>query len=73
MTYNREDTYQLSPRVMLRRGDTVKVRGEYGKRFTFEYVVTNPTTGDQWLDVRDTRTHKLRAFYPDRVVRERKA
>lgn len=32
------------------RGDIIKVRGEYGGKFKFDYFVTNSETGSQWVD-----------------------
>ena len=32
------------------RGDTIKVRGQYGVKFKFDYLTTNSETGSQWVD-----------------------
>ncbi len=34
----------------INRGDTIKVKDEYGGKFKFEYFVTNTETGAQWVD-----------------------
>jgi hypothetical protein len=31
-------------------GDLIKVAGQYGLRFKFDYLVTNTKTGSQWVD-----------------------
>lgn len=31
-------------------GDLIKVSGQYGLRFKFDYFVTNTRTGSQWVD-----------------------
>lgn len=32
------------------RGDIIKVKGEHGIKFKFDYFVTNTETGSQWVD-----------------------
>jgi len=32
------------------RGDIIKVKGEHGLKFKFDYFVTNDDTGSQWVD-----------------------
>jgi hypothetical protein len=32
------------------QGETIKVRGEFGAKFKFQYLVTNTETGAQWID-----------------------
>jgi hypothetical protein len=34
----------------INHGETIKIRGEFGSKFKFQYLVTNIETGAQWID-----------------------
>jgi len=54
------------------QGDTIKVRGEYGTRFQFIGITTNPVTGTSWVDCFEIfrgKPQQFRAFKQDRVGR----
>jgi hypothetical protein len=56
----------------IERGDLIKVSGEYGTKFKFESVTTNPVNGATWVDCFETwrgRTGAFRAFSIDRIKR----
>ncbi len=56
----------------IERGDLIKIVGEYGTRFKFESVTTNPKNGAIWVDCFETwrgRTGAYRSFTIDRVKR----
>lgn len=56
----------------IERGDLIKIVGEYGTRFRFESVTTNPTNGAVWVDCFEMwrgRTGAYRSFSIDRVKR----
>lgn len=56
---------------VLTPGRVIRVTDRDGRilpgRFAFLRHVRNVDTGAEWLDVRDTATGALRAFYADRV------
>lgn len=57
---------------VIERGDLIKVVGEYGTRFKFESVTTNPKTGAVWVDCFEMwrgRTGAYRSFAVDRIKR----
>ena len=54
------------------RGDTIKIHGEYGVKFRFNALVTNPETGVQWVDCFELEkgiVRSWRAFSPDKAKR----
>jgi hypothetical protein len=57
---------------IIERGDLIKITGEYGTRFKFESVTTNPANGAVWVDCFEMwrgRTGAYRSFTIDRVKR----
>jgi len=56
----------------IERGDLIKITGEYGTRFRFESITTNPANGAVWVDCFEMwrgRTGAYRSFSVDRVKR----
>jgi len=56
----------------IERGDLIKITGEYGTRFKFESVTTNPANGAVWVDCFEMwrgRQGAYRSFSIDRVKR----
>jgi hypothetical protein len=56
----------------IERGDLIKVAGEYGTKFKFESITTNPKNGAVWVDCFEMwrgRTGAYRSFAIDRVKR----
>jgi len=57
---------------IIERGDLIKVTGEYGTKFKFESITTNPKNGATWVDCFETwrgRTGAYRSFSIDRIKR----
>ena len=57
---------------VIERGDLIKITGEYGTRFKFESVTTNPANGAVWVDCFEMwrgRQGAYRSFSIDRVKR----
>ena len=57
---------------IIERGDLIKITGEYGTRFKFESVTTNPANGAVWVDCFEMwrgRQGAYRSFSIDRVKR----
>ncbi len=53
-------------------GDVIKIRGEFGAKFKFQYLVTNTDTGAQWIDcfeIIGTVPSVFRSFRTDRIKR----
>jgi hypothetical protein len=65
------EEYQLSPRVVLTRGDRFKVKGETGD-FLFDQYVTNEQTGAEWVDCY-SKEKKRRSFRPERITKRVKS
>jgi hypothetical protein len=65
--------YQMqSGNFVIERGDLIKITGEYGTKFKFESVTTNPDNGAVWVDCFEMwrgRTGAYRSFRIDRVKR----
>ena len=56
----------------IERGEFIKITGEYGTRFKFESVTTNPVNGAIWVDCFEMwrgRQGAYRSFSIDRVKR----
>jgi hypothetical protein len=56
----------------IRSGDLFKVRGEYGARFKFQFLVTNIETGAQWVDCFEVISGTpsiYRSFKTDKIKR----
>ena len=54
------------------RGDIIKVKGEHGIKFKFDYLVTNTETGAIWVDCFETHrgtSGVYRSFYVERIKR----
>lgn len=57
---------------VIERGDLIKIAGEYGTKFKFESITTNPANGAVWVDCFETyrgRSGAYRSFTTDRVKR----
>lgn len=53
-------------------GDIIKIKGEYGTKFMFRGITTNPKTGTSWVDCYEMfrgKPQQFRAFDIDRVKR----
>lgn len=69
--------YEKVPTVVIdgftvNRGDIIKVKGEHGIKFKFDYLVTNTETGRVWVDcfeVYKTMSGVYRSFEVERVKR----
>lgn len=67
----REDRLILDGFEVL-RGDTIKVKGQYGVKFKFDYLTTNSETGSKWVDCFELQrgaTAAFRAFQVEDVKR----
>jgi hypothetical protein len=56
----------------IERGDLIKITGEYGTRFRFESVTTNPKNGAVWVDCFEMHRGQVgpyRSFALERVKR----
>lgn len=70
--FDREDTYQTVDGFIISKGDLLKIKGEYGSRFTFHSLTTNRLTGSQWVDcfeVSKGQVGALRSFSLERIKR----
>jgi hypothetical protein len=57
---------------VIEKGEIIKIKDEWGMRFKFDSLVTNTSTGAQWIDcfeVYKLRTGCTRSFRLDRVKR----
>jgi hypothetical protein len=65
--------YELSvDSFVVCKGDTIKVRGEYGTKFKFHSLVTNTLTGSQWVDcfeIQKGAATAYRSFKIDKIKR----
>jgi hypothetical protein len=66
------------PRVTLPSGKTIekgeifRVSGEYGLKFKFDSLTTNPETGSEWVDCFEVfrgRAGAFRSFRSERIKR----
>ena len=65
----REFEMQVGTRTIL-PGDTIKIIGEYGSKFSFHSLVTNTLTGNQWIDCFEIQkgiVSAWRSFKSDRI------
>lgn len=46
----------------IERGDVIKVKGQYGVKFKFDYFTTNSETGSQWVDCFELQRGQTAAF-----------
>lgn len=56
----------------IERGDLIKITGEYGTKFKFESITTNPANGAVWVDCFEMfrgQRGPYRSFTVDRVKR----
>jgi hypothetical protein len=56
----------------INHGETIKIRGEFGAKFKFQYLVTNTDTGAQWIDCFEIIggvASVFRSFKLDRIKR----
>ena len=56
----------------IERGELIKITGEYGMRFKFESITTNPKNGAVWVDCFEMHRGQsgcFRSFTLDRVKR----
>jgi hypothetical protein len=54
------------------RGDIIKIDGEHGVKFKFDSVVTDPRTGNTWIDCFELEkgiVSRFRSFTMSRVKR----
>lgn len=54
------------------RGDIIKIEGEYGTKFKFDAIVTDPRTGSTWVDCFELEkglVSRYRSFAIDRIKR----
>lgn len=54
------------------KGDLIKIQDEHGRKFKFDSIVTNKTTGATWVDcfeVQKMRSAGLYSFEVDRIKR----
>jgi len=68
----KEPKITLHDGKVISKGDIFKVSGEYGVRFRFDSLVTNSTTGAEWVDCFEMfRGHAgaFRSFKRDRIKR----
>ena len=66
------EPYMEADGFPIHAGDIVKIKGEYGTKFQFRGVTTNPKTGRQWVDCFEMfrgKPQQFRAFELDQVKR----
>ena len=66
----REDSMITAAGKTVAHGDIIKIHGEWGTKFKFLNLVTNPSNGAIWVDCFELErgiTARFRAFRPDRV------
>jgi len=64
--------YMESDGFAINAGDLIKIKGEYGTKFKFRGITTNPITGATWVDCFEMfrgKPQQFRAFKEDRVKR----
>lgn len=57
---------------IISHGDIIKIEGEYGTKFKFDAVVTDPRNGSTWVDCFELEkglVSRYRSFSVDRVKR----
>lgn len=68
-----ERVYEMSSgNFTIERGDLIKITGEYGTKFRFESITTNPVNGATWVDCFEMfrgQCGPYRSFSIDRVKR----
>ena len=66
------EPYMEADGFPINAGDIIKIRGEYGTKFMFRGITTNPKTGSRWVDCYEMfrgKPQQFRAFDIDRVKR----
>jgi hypothetical protein len=69
--FSREYQLQIE-KFVIEKGDLIKVKGEYGTRFKFHSLVTNTSTGSQWVDCFEMQKGSAtayRSFKIDKIKR----
>ena len=67
-----ESSYVNEDGFTIAQGDIIKVRGEYGVKFKFWSLTTNPDTGSQWVDCFEVfrgQAGAFRSFRTERIKR----
>jgi hypothetical protein len=70
--FNYDFTYVTTDGFTISKGDLIKIRGEYGVKFTFHSLTTNKVTGSEWIDcfeVSRGQVGALRSFRIERLKR----
>jgi hypothetical protein len=66
----KEDTMVTPAGREISQGDIIKIQGEWGTKFKFINLVTNPDNNAQWIDcfeIEKGQISRYRAFRPERV------
>ena len=66
------EPYMEADGFPINEGDLIKIKGEYGTKFMFRGITTNPITGATWVDCFEMfrgKPQQFRAFKEDRVKR----
>ena len=66
------EPYMEADGFPINAGDIIKIKGEYGTKFMFRGITTNPKTGTSWVDCYEMfrgKPQQFRAFDVDRVKR----
>lgn len=69
--FERQESFLLDG-FQINHGETIKIRGEFGAKFKFQYLVTNTETGAQWVDCFEIIggvPSVFRSFKVDRIKR----
>jgi hypothetical protein len=65
-----EDSMVTTSGREINQGDIIKINGEWGTKFKFVNLVTNPDNNAQWVDcyqIEKGQISRYRAFRPERV------
>lgn len=76
-SFVRETEFLRVPQIeidgfVIERGEVIKIKGEYGSKFSFYSLTTNTKTGAQWVDCFQIASSQLgvfRSFKSDRIKR----
>ena len=66
----KEDSMVTTSGRQINQGDIIKIQGEWGTKFKFLNLVTNPDNNAQWIDcfeIEKGQISRYRAFRPERV------
>ena len=64
--------YVTADGFTISKGDLIKIKGEYGLKFSFHSLTTNTMSGSQWVDcfeISRGQVGALRSFRIERVKR----